>query len=118
MLRGFETIVFILTCSRTAIGKRITPHESRRKMPGHHHYCFVDFATAEEAAAAVTGLDGTEAPWGTLSIRLSSKIPDKLSDRRRADWPREEKTPEMSQYPRDTTSRAMSSNDWRRRTDP
>ncbi|KAK1484142.1 modin [Colletotrichum tamarilloi] len=64
-----------------AISKRITPHESTRAKGGEHHYCFVDFATAEEADAARNALD--RKVWGTgrLRVNVARGLPDKLKDR-------------------------------------
>ncbi|KAL2270999.1 hypothetical protein VTJ83DRAFT_370 [Remersonia thermophila] len=45
ILRGFNYV---------AIGKRITPKH------GGHHYCFVDFPTAEEAERVIRALNGVE----------------------------------------------------------
>jgi RNA recognition motif-containing protein len=105
----------VLTCIfRTAIGKRITPHESTRSKKGHHHYCFVDFATLEEAEAAVKELNGQTAPWGLLSVRHSTAIPSKLEGRRRVDSEQQGEEPILSQHSRNSNSRAMSSNNWRR----
>ncbi|KAH6892902.1 hypothetical protein B0T10DRAFT_509309 [Thelonectria olida] len=98
----------------TAIGKRITPHESTRSKKGHHHYCFVDFGTLEEAETAVKELNGQTAPWGLLSVRHSNAIPSKLEGRRRVDSEQQGGEPRSSQYSQNSTSRAMSSNNWRR----
>ncbi|KAK5996485.1 hypothetical protein PT974_01820 [Cladobotryum mycophilum] len=66
----------------SAIGKRITPHEKTRALPGNHHYCFVDFETVEEAEAAMKALDGTPHEDGTLKVSLSKGIPEHLVNRR------------------------------------
>ncbi|KAI6769569.1 hypothetical protein HG530_004198 [Fusarium avenaceum] len=65
----------------TAIGKRITPHESKRITPGNHHYCFVDFETKEEASSAVEALNGKEIPGGQLKVSVSERVPQKLVGR-------------------------------------
>ncbi|KAJ4271330.1 hypothetical protein NW762_000032 [Fusarium torreyae] len=65
----------------TAIGKRITPHESKKTLPGNHHYCFVDFETKEEASSAVEALNGKEIPGGQLKVSVSERIPSKLAGR-------------------------------------
>ncbi|OHF00909.1 RNA recognition domain-containing protein [Colletotrichum orchidophilum] len=64
-----------------AISKRITPHESTKAKGGNHHYCFVDFATVEEADAAKDALD--RKVWGTgrLRVNIARALPDKLKDR-------------------------------------
>ncbi|KAK0734761.1 hypothetical protein B0T26DRAFT_820060 [Lasiosphaeria miniovina] len=51
-----------------AIGKRITPHPSTMEKPGNHHYCFVDFPSAEEAARALAATNGKEVPGGFLRV--------------------------------------------------
>jgi len=61
----------------TAIGKRITPHQSTRSKPGNHHYCFVDLGSADEARAAIRALNGTRIPGGTLRVSLARGIPPK-----------------------------------------
>ncbi|KAK1981849.1 RNA recognition domain-containing protein [Colletotrichum cereale] len=81
ILAGFEPV---------AISKRITPHESTRSMPGNHHYCFVDFATVEEAAAAVKALNGKLWADERLRVNVAKPLPDKLKDRAH---PRNERDP-------------------------
>ena len=66
---------------RTAIGKRITPHESTRLKPGNHHYCFVDFKTREEANSAMKALNGRSVTGGRLKVSLAGHIPKKLVNR-------------------------------------
>lgn len=111
-----------------AIGKRITPHESTRSLPGNHHYCFVDFETAEGAKAAMEALNGKEIPSGALKIsvaraprpRMDGESPRRSynnntnndetgneSSPRRA--PREPREPRD----RDTPARSLMSNNWR-----
>lgn len=41
-----------------SISKLITPHESKKDLPGDHHYLFVDLARAEDAEVAIENLDG------------------------------------------------------------
>ncbi|KAF4963832.1 hypothetical protein FSARC_8192 [Fusarium sarcochroum] len=65
----------------TAIGKRITPHESKKTQPGNHHYCFVDFETKEEASSAVEALNGKEVAGGQLKVSVSERMPSKLVGR-------------------------------------
>ncbi len=40
-------------------------------MPGNHHYCFVDFASPEEAERALNALNGREVPGGKLRVSLA-----------------------------------------------
>ena len=56
-----------------AVSKIISPHESKRNVPGSHYYCFVDLPTAEDAQAAVQKLDGTVTRYGgTYKVNLST----------------------------------------------
>ncbi|KAJ4245583.1 hypothetical protein NW757_009846 [Fusarium falciforme] len=106
----------------TAIGKRITPHESTRAQPGRHHYCFVDFETKEEALAAADALNGTTTTGGPLKVSLAEKTPAKLvarhPDRRngRRVYDRAYARPGNTGSEDATeASNAMASNNWRRR---
>ncbi|KAI9854658.1 MAG: hypothetical protein M1813_000905 [Trichoglossum hirsutum] len=47
-----------------AISKIISPHISKRAQPGNHYYLFVDFPSADEAAAAARALNGKSPAWG------------------------------------------------------
>lgn len=69
---------------RKYISKRITPHESTAAKPGNHHYCFVDFETAEEADAAMAATNGLSVPQygGRLRVSPSTGMPAKLTSRR------------------------------------
>lgn len=73
LLQGFEP---------TAIGKRITARdrETQEARPGHN-YCFVDFATADEARQAMEALNGT--PYGdegnTLRVSIARGAPEARS---------------------------------------
>ena len=51
-----------------AVSKINSPHESKKAEPGYHHYVFVDFKDALEAADAVKKLDGTYKFGGKLRI--------------------------------------------------
>ncbi|KAM5346308.1 hypothetical protein ACJ41O_009313 [Fusarium nematophilum] len=106
----------------TAIGKRITPHESTRTQRGNHHYCFVDFETKEEASAAVEALNGQPVSGGNLKVSLSKKMPEKLVDRLKDG--RNGRPEHDGGYSRPNRSRfegtaessnAMASSNWRRR---
>ncbi|KAK1590490.1 RNA recognition domain-containing protein [Colletotrichum navitas] len=81
ILTGFDPV---------AISKRITPHESTRSMPGNHHYCFVDFATVDEASAALKALNGKLWADERLRVNVAKPLPDKLKDRLH---PRNERDP-------------------------
>ncbi|KAL2199422.1 hypothetical protein P885DRAFT_31696 [Corynascus similis CBS 632.67] len=61
ILAGFEYV---------AISKRITPRAETRATPGNHHYCFVDFSSAEEAQRAIKELNGKPLEGGG-SLRVS-----------------------------------------------
>ncbi|ODA81264.1 hypothetical protein RJ55_04228 [Drechmeria coniospora] len=98
----------------TAIGKRITPHESTRSKPGNHHYCFVDFETRDEAGSAMRALNGKPYLGGKLRVSVATNIPAKLIDRRTEDLESPRTTdaaPESSGAP----SRAFASMNWRRK---
>lgn len=105
-----------------AIGKRITPHESTWGKPGNFHYCFVDFATTEEASAARVALDGQEFKGGKLRVNVSSNT---LRKNRNADikFGRDGAEGEQGQQQQQqqqrrqpaTPSRAAASANWRRK---
>jgi RNA recognition motif-containing protein len=46
------------------VSRLVAPHESKAGEPGNHYYCFLDFATAEEADQAMEAFNGKESPWG------------------------------------------------------
>ncbi|KAI0837426.1 RNA-binding domain-containing protein [Hypoxylon sp. FL0890] len=64
-----------------AISKRITAHESARSKPGHHDFCFVDFATPEQARAAIEATNGTLFRGGRLKVNLASGRSNKWQER-------------------------------------
>ncbi|KAJ5778377.1 RNA recognition motif domain protein [Penicillium odoratum] len=66
----------------TAVGKRITPHEHTRSLPGDHHYCFVDFETKDDTDAAMKVLKGRLFNGGRLKIAPARDIPKTLMNRR------------------------------------
>ncbi|KAI1375970.1 RNA-binding domain-containing protein [Hypoxylon crocopeplum] len=55
-----------------AISKRVTAHASARAKPGRHDFCFVDFATPEQAEAAREAINGTSFHGGRLKVSLAS----------------------------------------------
>ncbi|KAA8652638.1 hypothetical protein EYZ11_011596 [Aspergillus tanneri] len=61
---------FFKDFSIEAISKTISPHYSGRSARNHPHYLYVDFASSQEAEAALSALDGVVGPWGTV-LRLS-----------------------------------------------
>jgi len=66
-----------------AIGKRITPHPAAREKPGNQHYCFVDFASADEAQRAMQATHGHAAPGGNggrLRVSLARGRPPLKDD--------------------------------------
>ncbi|KAM0547023.1 hypothetical protein ACHAPJ_010566 [Fusarium lateritium] len=105
----------------TAIGKRITPHESKKTLPGNHHYCFVDFETKEEASSAVEALNGKEISGGQLKVSVSERMPSKLvgrqfegrENRRTFDGGNARNNNTRPNKPE--TNNAMASNNWRRK---
>ncbi|KAL2014460.1 hypothetical protein VTN00DRAFT_1985 [Thermoascus crustaceus] len=65
-----------------AISKLISPHLSKRFEPGDHYFLFVDFASADEARAAMNALDGKEGPWGgKLKVRRAKGESSKPDER-------------------------------------
>ncbi|KAL1844330.1 hypothetical protein VTJ49DRAFT_9 [Mycothermus thermophilus] len=64
ILQGFNYV---------AIGKRITPRQ------GQHHYCFVDFPTAEEAERARRALNGAEWNGWKLVVQLAKGLATPLN---------------------------------------
>lgn len=67
-----------------SISKLIMPHESKKDLPGDHHYLFVDLARAEDAEIAIQNLDGpgkVDADWvGADGLKVNRA---RESDRRR-----------------------------------
>ncbi|KAK4541542.1 hypothetical protein LTR36_007839 [Oleoguttula mirabilis] len=54
-----------------AVNKSIPPPPYKRKVPGSHHYCFVDMSSAQEAGDAIAALDGKKTPYGgTYQVKL------------------------------------------------
>jgi len=51
----------------STISKLIAPHESKREMPGDHHYSFVELTRPEDVDSAIEALDGKNPGWGTES---------------------------------------------------
>ncbi|KAJ5408826.1 hypothetical protein N7509_002709 [Penicillium cosmopolitanum] len=100
----------------TAIGKRITPHENQRSLPGHHHYCFIDFATREQAANAKDALNGQPFGEDNLKVSIASSVPEKLVNRhtvKREDHPGRDKKAFYRPSNSSSESRAQESNNWR-----
>ncbi|KAF9873419.1 RNA recognition motif containing protein [Colletotrichum karsti] len=97
-----------------AIGKRITAHESTRSVPGHHNYCFVDFETAEEAAAVIEALHGTPYEEGKLTVGAARPIPRSLQESSR--WVNDQ-VPEKRDNAR-WRERPARQDDWSRESRP
>ncbi|KAI0384871.1 RNA-binding domain-containing protein, partial [Hypomontagnella monticulosa] len=68
-----------------AISKRITAHESTRNKPGRHDFCFVDFATSEQAKAAMEAVNGQEFRGGRLKVSFASGRSNKWRERENLD---------------------------------
>lgn len=76
-----------------AISKLISPHESTASLPGDHHYCFVDFATTEDAQAAANAVNGTPTSnGGKLKVNMARERPPRKVVR-------EQNLPEKSDKP-------------------
>ncbi|KAH9893673.1 hypothetical protein F4778DRAFT_748145 [Xylariomycetidae sp. FL2044] len=54
-----------------AISKRVSAHESKRNTPGNHDYCFIDFATEEDAQRAQEQVNGRLFKGGRLRVNVS-----------------------------------------------
>ena len=77
------------------IGKRIAPNPLSRPQngSGSHHYCFVDFASEEEAERAMTATNGRPILGGTLRVYpAKSKAPVRDSEEGSTYRPRGERT--------------------------
>lgn len=61
-----------------AVSKLISPHESTATLPGDHHYCFVDFATTEDAQAAANAANGATTSTGNkLKVNMARERPNR-----------------------------------------
>ncbi|TLS22969.1 uncharacterized protein PpBr36_05865 [Pyricularia pennisetigena] len=94
-----------------AISKRITPHPSTASMPGKHHYCFVDFATAQEASNAAKATNGRFWAGGRLRASIAKKIPDTLRERA---VPAKDNAAWQKRAARDDPLRAGQQSSWRK----
>lgn len=66
----------------TAVSKMISPHPSKASEPGNHYYCFVDFATPEEAERAMEALNGREVEgWGAIRVNKAKNNLDRKVNR-------------------------------------
>ena len=101
-----------------AVGKRITPREETRELPGNYHYCFVDLASAEEAQRAIQELDGSQIPAGTLKVSQAKPPRPRMDggEQRTSSYgsPRRTATPlENGEKPSPQPQRSLMSNNWR-----
>ncbi|GAP83916.1 putative RNA recognition motif containing protein [Rosellinia necatrix] len=71
-----------------AISKRVSAHESTRDLPGHHDYCFVDFATAEQATEAMESLNGVSFKGDNLKVSVAKGRSNKWRERDELDGKR------------------------------
>lgn len=77
------------------IGKRIAPNPLSRPQngSGSHHYCFVDFASEDEAERAMTATNGRPILGGTLRVYpAKSKAPVREAEDGSSYRPRGERT--------------------------
>jgi RNA recognition motif-containing protein len=106
------------------VGKRITPREEVREVPGNHHYCFVDLASAEEAQRAIKELDGSSIAAGTLKVSQAkpprprqtetNSYENRYSSPRRNGAPVEGgERPPRSKMESPQPQRSLMSNNWR-----
>jgi len=106
-----------------AIGKRTTPHPGTWGKKGNFHYCFVDFATNDEAIEAQNALDGKQYRGGRLRVNVSSNTPRNLRDGKtdikfsKDQDGEQQQQQQQQQSPRGprTPSRAIASANWRRK---
>ncbi|KAG6006164.1 hypothetical protein E4U21_007274 [Claviceps maximensis] len=113
------------------ISNRIKPHESTSSLPGNHHYCFVEFATKEEAQSAIDALNGKITESGPLKVSAAKPPPNKQRDQRSSSYnntnnsrfgdrtrraPRDQDSPQQSESS-PAGSRSMASGNWRRKGD-
>ena len=72
----------LIYSSSEAVSKLISPHPSTAEKPGSHYYLFVDFSSAETAAAAAQALDGSPTQWGgTLRVNIARNNANRKVDR-------------------------------------
>ncbi|KAI0156475.1 hypothetical protein GGR57DRAFT_463538 [Xylariaceae sp. FL1272] len=64
-----------------AISKRVSAHESVREKPGNHDFCFVDFATAEDAKTASETMNGRMFRGGPLKVNTAKGRSNKWQER-------------------------------------
>ncbi|OAA57507.1 nucleic acid-binding protein [Niveomyces insectorum RCEF 264] len=124
--QNFEEITELLAGFHpTAIGKRITAHESMRSKPGNHNYCFVDFATEKEASDALDALNGKPYQEGTLQVSYARGHPDKSKHRegytkyapRATNGDASFRKPYSADDAAAAKPRALDSSNWRRKED-
>ncbi|TGJ83891.1 hypothetical protein E0Z10_g4884 [Xylaria hypoxylon] len=71
-----------------AISKRVSAHESTRELPGNHDYCFVDFATSEQAKEAMESLNGASFKGELLKVSPAKGRSNKWRERDELDGKR------------------------------
>ena len=72
----------LIHSSSEAVSKLISPHPSTAEKPGSHYYLFVDFPSAETAAAAAQALDKSPTQWGgTLRVNIARNNTNRKVDR-------------------------------------
>ncbi|KAI0415540.1 RNA-binding domain-containing protein [Xylaria grammica] len=71
-----------------AISKRVSAHESTRELPGNHDYCFVDFATPEQAKDAMESLNGATFNGERLKVSPAKGRSNKWRERDEVDGKR------------------------------
>lgn len=62
--KAMQEFFSLASLEPTAVSKIISPHQSKKDMPGDHYYLFVDLPKAEDVDLAVQMLDGIEPSWG------------------------------------------------------
>lgn len=73
----------------TKVSHLIAPHESKKDLPGDHHFLFVDLENAEDADGVIGELDGkVVAELGGESPLKVNKARERERERREGDGPR------------------------------
>ena len=72
----------LISTSSDAVSKLISPHPSTAEKPGSHYYLFVDFPSADVAAAAAQALDGSPTQWGgTVRVNIAKNNTNRKVER-------------------------------------
>ena len=64
-----------------SVGNIIQPHESKRELPGDHHFLFVELAKYEDVDRAIEELDGKPTPWSAEIVLRVNKAREQAARR-------------------------------------